>query len=379
MCQNQHIMNPFLINDYLSPAYFCDRETETKTLIDNINNQSNTVFFAQRRIGKTALIQHVFYHLRKKKITPIYIDIYASQNLKDFTNQLANSIYKVFPENKSIGKRFWEAIKLLRPVISIDEMTGSPELSLDISQAKQFEKTIPQLLNFLDKQNIRTVIAIDEFQQILNYPEKNVEALLRSSIQQLKNVHFIFCGSNQKMMFNIFNSYKRPFYASAKNINLQKIDAGIYAQFIKRLFQEQKFKISDNDIELILELTDCHTYYTQCLCHEIFAKGIKTIKTEIILQAINALLIDNEGVYFQYRNLITPSQWNILKAIAIEHRVIQPYSQKFMHKHNLGNSANVKRGIEALVAKEMIYFNTGVEQPYYEVYDKFLARWLEHK
>lgn len=372
-------MNPFLINDYLSPAYFCDRESETKTLIDNIINQSNTVFFAQRRIGKTALIQHVFYLLKKKKITTIYIDIYATQNLKDFTNQLANSIYKVFPENKSISKRFWEAIKLLRPIISIDDMTGSPQLSLDITQTKQFEKTIPQLLQFLDTQNIKTVIAIDEFQQILNYPEKNVEALLRTCIQQLKNVHFVFCGSNQKMMHHIFNNANRPFYASTKNINLQKINKPIYSQFIKQQFEKQKFNISIDDIELILELTDCHTYYTQRLCYEIFAKGVKTIKTDTVLQTINHLLLDNEGVYFQYRNLITPAQWNLLKAIAIERKIEQPYAKKFMHKHNLGTPANVKRGIEALVEKEMIYHNTGVEQPYYEVYDKFLMRWLQHK
>ena len=154
-------MNPFLINNYLSPGYFCDRENEAKTLIDNINNQSNTAFFAQRRIGKTALIRHVFHLPKKKKITCIYLDIYATQNLKEFTNQLANSIYNIFPENKSIGKRFWEAIKLLRPIISMNAMTGSPELSLDITQPKQFEKKIPQLLQFLEAQKIRKVIAID--------------------------------------------------------------------------------------------------------------------------------------------------------------------------------------------------------------------------
>lgn len=372
-------MNPFLINDYLSPDYFCDRESETKTLSDNINNQSNTAFFAQRRIGKTALIQHVFYLLKKKRTTTIYIDIYATQNLKDFTNQLANSIYNIFPENKSLSKRFWEAIKLLRPVISADEITGAPQLSLDITQTRQFEKTIPQLLYFLDTQNIKTVIAIDEFQQILNYPEKNVEALLRTCIQQLKNVHFIFCGSNQKMMHHIFNNAKRPFYASTKNINLKKINNTIYAQFIKRQFEKQKFKISSEVIELILELTDCHTYYTQRLCHEIFANGIKTIKTDTVLQTINKILIDNESIYFQYRNLITPAQWNLLKAIAIEHKIEQPYAQKFIYKHNLGTPSNVKRGIEALIEKEMIYYNAGVEQPYYEVYDKFLMRWLQYK
>lgn len=372
-------MNPFLINNYMSPEYFCDRKAETQTLINNISNKSNVAFFAQRRIGKTALIKHVFYLLQKKKHTTIYIDIYSTQSLKDLTNLLANNIYKAFPENKGIGKRFWDAIKLLRPIISVDETTGNPQLSLDITQAKQIESTIPQLLNFLDNQNKTTIIAIDEFQQILNYPEKNVEAILRTCIQQLKNVSFIFCGSNQNMMHYIFNSAKRPFYASTTSINLKKIDKSLYAEFIKLLFEKHKFKIISEDIELILDLTDCHTYYTQRLCHEIFTKGTKKINNSVIIQTMNEIITDNEAVYFQYRNLITNSQWNLLKAIAIEKKLEQPYAQKFIFKYNLGNSANVKRVIESLIEKEMIYYNISMEKPYFEVSDKFLMYWLQHK
>ena len=51
------------------------------------------LFFAQRRIGKTALIHHVFYQLNKvKSIDCLYIDVYATQSLKDLTNQLANRV-----------------------------------------------------------------------------------------------------------------------------------------------------------------------------------------------------------------------------------------------------------------------------------------------
>jgi len=372
-------MNPFLINNYTSPEYFCDREVETKSLIENIKNKSNSAFFAQRRIGKTALIKHVFYLLQKKNQHTIYLDIYSSQNLKDFTNQLANSIYNTFPENKTIGKRFWEAIKLFRPIISVDEITGNPHLTLDITQTTQFEKTIPQLLNFLDSQNKNIVIAIDEFQQILNYPETNVEAILRTCIQQLNNVSFIFCGSNQKMMHQIFNNAKKPFYSSTKNINLKKIDKVIYAEFIKLQFEKHKFKINDENIDLILELTDCHTYYTQRLCHDIFAFGEKKINNSIIVKTINNIVSDNESIYYQYRNLITTSQWNLLKSIAIEKKVEQIYAQKFIYKYKLGTSANVKRTIEALMEKEMVYFNASIENPFYEINDKFLMYWLQNK
>lgn len=250
---------------------------------------------------------------------------------------------------------------------------------MDINQPKQLEKTIPQLLQFLNIQNIKTVIAIDEFQQILNYPEKNVEAILRTSIQQLKNVNFIFCGSNQAMMLEIFNSAKRPFYASTKSLNLQKIDPLEYTKFIKTLFTKNGFMINSVSIESILELTCGHTYYTQCLCHQLFLKNDINISPELVMTSLNKLLLENEGTYFQYRNLLTSAQWKLLKAVAHEEKLEQPYSKIFLHKYILGSSAIVKRGIEALIQKEMIYYNVSVSKPYYEVYDKFLMRWMQMK
>ncbi|KAF0238987.1 MAG: ATP-binding protein [Sediminibacterium sp.] len=370
-------INPFGTTAYLGEAYFCDRAEETAQLLKNIRQNDHTAFFALRRMGKTALIQHVFALLAKEKnIACIYLDIYATQNLKDLTNQLANSIYKVFPEKTGIGKKFWELIKLLRPTISMDPMNGSPEISLDISQPKQLEKTIPQLLAFLEQHQIKTVIAIDEFQQILTYPETNVEAILRTSVQQLKKVTMIFCGSNQAMMQEIFNSAKRPFYASCKNINLQQITQSTYAQFIKDQFTNYNRTISDEAIEEILDFTMLHTYYTQVFCHELFQLPNKKIELNNVQAIKQQLILENEGVFYQYRNLLTPSQWHLLKSIAKEIKLYQPYNKHFVTNYNLGSSAIVKRSLQSLLEKEMIYRDNAIKDPYYTVYDKFLLRWL---
>ena len=374
----KEITNPFSTNTYLGPEFFCDREQETKTLVQNIQQHSHTAFFALRRMGKTALIQHVFYLLQKQRNRKcIYMDIYATQNLKEFTNLLANNIYGVFPEQKGIGKKFWEAIKLFRPVVSIDPLSGNPELSLDITQPKQFEKTIPQLLHFLDQQPIKTVIAIDEFQQILSYQEKNVEAILRTVMQTLKNITFIFCGSNQAMMQQIFNSAKRPFYASCNTINLQKIDPIIYKNFIRGTFTKYKFKISDEETEEILDYTNIHTYYTQFFCHELFLQNNKNIQAATVQAVKQKIMQEKEAVFFQYRNLLTVTQWQLLKAMAKEEKVVQPYNKKFINTYNLGSSAIVKRSLESLLQKEMLYRDISISEPYYAVYDKFLMRWLQ--
>jgi len=377
--KNLNVMNPFSIQNYNGPDYFCDREDETKLLIQNIKNGYNTAFFAQRRIGKTALVQHLFYHLKKKKNTCIYIDIYATQDIKDLTDQLASAIYSALQEKKSLAKKYWESIKLLRPILKINEFSGVPELSLDISRTQQLEKTIPQLLQFLDQLNLKITIAIDEFQQILSYPEKNIEAILRTTIQQLKNTQFIFLGSDQRMMLQIFNDAKRPFYASVKNLNLQRIDFNTYATYIKRQFNNYNYKIETEDIKLILQYTDCHTYFTQVLCHDIFAQRIKKINTTLILKTLKSILSQNDGVYYQYRSLLTSSQWKLLIAVSKEERVFMPYGKDFINTHQLSTPASVKRSLLSLISKDLVYYNNAIEKPYYETQDKFLRLWLQDK
>ncbi|WP_352423265.1 ATP-binding protein [Proteiniphilum sp.] len=371
-------MNPFLLNNYLGPDYFCDRQEETEILLKNIHNLSNTAVFSQRRIGKTALMKHVFYLLKKTQST-IYLDIFPTSSLKEFTDYLATAIYKEFPIHKSIGRKFWEHIKLLRPVLKINALSGEPELTLDISQTEQIEKSLPQLFSFLDQQEKKVVIAIDEFQQILLYPEKNVEALLRTIIQNLHNISFIFLGSDSRLMIEIFNSTKRPFYGSTNFMTLKKIPKGEYVSFIKNSFHAVGVKMDEKIPEMILSLTCGHTYYTQRLCHEIYADQITLIREKEVKETLYKLVQQNEAVYFQYRNLLTKTQWKTLKAVTSEEMVYKPYSQEFIKKHDLGSTSTLKRNLEALVDKAIIYHNLSVEEPYYEVEDKFLMRWLQNE
>jgi hypothetical protein len=115
------------------------------------------------------------------------------------------------------------------------------------------------------------------------------------------------------------------------------------------------------------------------MCHEIFQLNEKEITPFTILKALRIILNDNEGSYFQYRKLLTGIQWHLLSAVAMEEKIEHPYNQDFIYKYKLGNASGVKRALDALIEKEMIYHDINREKPVYEVYDKFLMRWLQHK
>ncbi|MFZ4412125.1 MAG: AAA family ATPase [Bacteroidales bacterium] len=371
-------INPFPVSGYYGLSLFCDREDETKALIRNIENGINTTLISIRRMGKTGTILHLFDVLKSNKdIKLLYVDLYASQNLKDFTEQIALTILKTFPENKSTGKRFLKLLKSFSPVISFDPLTGHPEIHFEFSQNNQYEHSLAGLFNFLENQEENIVFAMDEFQQIANYPEANTEALLRSLFQNIKNIRFIFSGSSKHLMNELFNNSKRPFFASTQLISLTNIPKEKYLAFIKEKMEVKKRFISNEALEFIADWSRLHTYYTQALCNRIFAEKIKNIEVNTVKQACNNILKEQEATFFQFRNFLTPIQWQFLKAIAREEKVFQPNSANFIQKYKLGSQANAQRAIKSLIDKELIYQMQIEDKNYYSVYDCFFSRWLE--
>lgn len=370
--------NPFLISGYRGSTYFCDREEETEHIIKNIQNGVNTTLLSIRRIGKTGLIHHVFNKIQTKKLSVcIYIDLYATQNLNELIEKIATSFVKSFPEKQSAGKKLMHVMKGLRPVIQFDGLSGEPQISFDFTQESQMNHSLQSLFAFLENQQLQVVIAFDEFQQINEYPEKNTEAILRTIIQPLTNIQFIFSGSSKHLLMDIFNNSKRPFFASTQAIQLGFIPSEKYSAYIQQHFESNKKNISADAIQFILTWTKRHTYYTQVVCNRVFSLEIKTITVTDVQRACNQILTEQEVIFYQYRNLLTAGQWNILKAIAKEGKVYQILEKKFIQKHSLSTTSSIQRSITSLLQKEMIYEEQEEKGSYYSIYDCFLSRWLE--
>ncbi|MEI7596637.1 MAG: ATP-binding protein [Bacteroidota bacterium] len=372
------IDNPFLTTTYQGAEYFCDRQNETANLLDNITNGNSTTLFASRRIGKTGLIHHVINQLPKNWIG-IYVDILQTENLSQFFAELATAIAKSQSENNSFGRKFINFIKQFRPIMSFDNLTGVPQFSFNIDKS-QVEQNIESLFQFLEQQNFKTIIAIDEFQQITNYPEKNTEAWLRSKIQQLKNIVFIFSGSRQHIMSEMFTSSKRPFYRSTQLLKLEKIDKQIYSDFVIYQFEKYNKQISSEITNIVIDWANTHTYYVQQIFNRIFS-ATKSVVTELIWkQEALRILEEQETVFLTYRNMLTKPQWKLLEAIALEGIVEQVTSKTFIEKHKLGSSATVLRSLKTLLDDELIYYDFDINgNKFYGIYDVWLQRWFENK
>ena len=191
------IYNPFLVSGYESPEYFCDRKNETEDILETLRNGRNITLTSPRRLGKTGLIKHVYLLIKQQdpRASVIYIDLYSTESLYDFTQAFASAVLGQLDSNPvKAMKVIVNLFKSFRPNLTVDQITGQPKIGLDIASGTE-TSTLKQVFEYLKQSGKTCYIAFDEFQQIAYYPEKNVEALLRSYIQDLHNVHFIFSGS----------------------------------------------------------------------------------------------------------------------------------------------------------------------------------------
>ncbi len=369
--------NPFILLPYVNKELFCDREQELNTLLGYVQNHNNITLISPRRLGKTGLIYRLFDEIRCKKLQfkTIYLDISSSQSIEDFNALLAEAIISTYPPSKS--EQIFSAISGLRPYVAFDAITGQPQVSLSYSTPEEKKHTIKELFNQLENSGEKVVVAIDEFQQIREYTDTNMEAILRTYIQPLKNVSFIFCGSKKHIMTDMFSNAKNPFYDSTAFLFLHKLDRIVYSQFIKTKFTDAGIDITDEAIGFILDWTCVHTFYTQTLCNRLFSSGNNKIDITMAKAKAAEILEFSKERFYEIKRLLTPKQWLLLKAVSKEGSVTQPTSSEFIMKYRLGSSASVLRIIESLKEKELLLEETDESGVAYSVYNVFLYRFLQ--
>jgi len=374
------IDNPFLTKGYLGKEYFCDREKELLMLQKMLKNDSNYLLISRRKLGKTALIERFFDEIsNEKEVICIFVDLFATQNMHDFILQFALRVYAVLKPHKSLLKQFITFLQSLQISISYDSLSGLPEFRLQFSPHLPTENTLLGLMNFLENQNRKIVVAFDEFQQIAEYPEKNIEAQLRTLIQKMHNVQFIFSGSDQRIITELFFNQKRPFYNSTVNIVLDKIDREIYMKFVDNHFSINKKQIENDALDFIFDWTQTHTYYVQFVCRNCFELPKKQVKKEDVISVCRDILNQNETIYQQFRKLLTVKQWKLLIAIAKEEKLSKPTSSDFIQKYNLGSASSVKLALLSLLDKRLIISSIAQNDEIYFLDDVFFMRYLQYK
>lgn len=372
--------NPFFITGIIPEPYFCDREKETQQLVRIIENKAHILLTSARRMGKTQLIYHVYEQPAiKTAFHTFYVDIFPTTSLHEMVLFLSKEIYsKLVPKGKKALKFFLSTIKSLTGSLGYDPATGTPSFDVKLGDIHNPELTLQEIFNYLEKADKPCIFAIDEFQQITNYPEKNVEALLRTYIQRMNNCLFIFAGSNRHILENMFNSTARPFYNSTEQFHLERIPKEIYTTFAIQQIIDAGKAITPEAASLAYDLFEGHTYYVHHILHNAFANANpqKTMDEEDIGNALEELLEARDRSFSNTMNRLNYKQKETLVAIAKEGKACGVTSVAFVKKHALKSASSVQYAISTLLEDQLLTYEDDGRTKIYSVADRFLGYWI---
>ena len=375
--ETKKIHKPFVIGKYIDSAYFCDREKETAFLQKQIENGRNVTIISPRRMGKSGLVHHFFNQDSiKERYDLFFIDLYATTSLTEFVVLFSKEVFeRLKPRGEKWRERFFQVIKSLRAGFKLDAQTGMPVFDIGIGEIQFPQTSLKEIFSYLENSDRPCIVALDEFQQIGQYDEKNVEALLRTYIQQCNNVHFIFAGSKQHMMNNMFNSPSKPFYQSAISIGLDPIHADVYADFAMKMFETYDKKLEREAVLQVWSLYGGHTWFVQMVMNELFALtpigGVCT--PNMIEEAIQNVVMVLETSYKETLSRIPSKQKFLLQALAKEGIAKNITSAKFIKKYGLLSASSVQAATKLLLKNDII---TKTDNGY-RIYDFFFAQWLQ--
>jgi AAA+ ATPase superfamily predicted ATPase len=376
--EKESVVNPFFIGRYAGAHYFCDRVKESDTLIKHIRNGRNVALISPRRLGKSGLIYHVFEQAEiKDNYTPIYVDIYSTCNLSEFAHALSTAIVSSLQSEPKWFEKVSAFLKSLRMGFKLDPVSGEPSFDLSIGQIEYPEKTIRELFEYMETLQKTCVLAIDEFQQIREYPENNTEAYIRTLVQQCSRTTFIFCGSKRHIMTDMFFSPSKPFFQSVISQTLHPISMQTYIEFAGKLFAQRGKQLDHFTAEMVYKMFEGCTWYVQMMMNELFAltKEGMLCTPEYIDFAWENIIMAQEDRYKSILHALAPKQRQLLMAIAKDRKVEGITSADFVKKHCLTSASSVQAALKPLLKSDIVTCEEGV----YRIYDYFFADYLAKK
>lgn len=370
------IKNPFVVTGKIEREYFCDRVVESKAIQKAINNGNNLVLISPRRMGKTGLVRYCYdFEFEKDEYYTFFIDILHTTSLQEFTYLLGRKIYEtVLPKSKKMMTAFIHTLKSISGQFGFDPISNTPTFDLSLGDIIRPELTLEEIFYYLEHADRPCIVTFDEFQQIAKYPEKNVEALLRTHIQNMSNCQFIFAGSEYLIMQEMFISAAHPFYNSADILELKPIEEEVYADFVTTWMQRYDRSIESEMIHLVYQLFRGNTYGMQKTFNEVFAlmSDGEVCTKEVITESINNIVDSKEPLFQELLSTIPEKQKPLLYAIAADGEVEKPTSAAFIKRHKLSSASAVQYAAKQLISSGVITKLHGK----YSLNEQFFDIWI---
>lgn len=370
----------FVFGVSVSDYNFIGRKEEIRRLKMNFEEGINTILISPRRWGKTSLVRKVCEVVDRKKVIPVFVDIFKCKTEYEFYNALAEAVLKQTASKAELWMdNARDFIARLSPKVSFSPEPNSEfALSLGISPKTHAPEEILSLAEEIaKKKQKRIVVCIDEFQQIGEMADSvSIQKRLRSVWQHQRLTSYCLFGSKKHTMMNVFQKRNMPLYQFGDFKFLDKIPTETWVEYIVQHFKDRQRTISTEQAAKICQLVDNYSSYVQQLSWIVFSlidEG-QVVTDEHLKQGVKDLLNSQEQLFMQQIEPLTAYQMNFLRCILSGHH--DDFGETAVREEfQLGSVSNITRLKTALVDKDIVEMSG---KRYY-ITDPVFALWFRSR
>jgi hypothetical protein len=372
--------NPFTFGDLALDDAFTDREEELHELVSDMRNGQNVLIYAPRRYGKSSLVLRAAQEAVRRKALVGYCDLMKTPTKERFAAALAKTIHADIAS--PVGQAFERAADLfrglrVRPTMEVDPTDGALRFSFQAGRTVDIDDTIERLLELIGELSIerrrRVVIVFDEFQEIIGL-DRRFPNLMRAVFQAQPDVSHVYLGSKRHLLERIFNDRNEPFWRSAKQLELGRIEATAFAAFVRDRFAASGRRITGEALQTLLAVTRGHPYGTQELAYFVWELVPPQGEASVVEidDALRRVLRSEHNHFAQLWDDAPRPQRLLMLALARE-PTRHVYAADYHARHDLPPNPTLQTALAGLVKKEIVGRDEAAE---YRVIEPFLTEWL---
>lgn len=352
--------NPFKFGSVVDEPYFTDRINELAYIKHSMNSANHIVLISPRRFGKTSLVKKAIKEINRPSI---FINLQMAVSVENLASLLLKEIFKLRPFEKV--KHLMTHFRVI-PTISTNPFSDAVDVSFQPSlDTTAILEDAFALLEKVSSPTKRIITVFDEFQEIMGI-EKGLDKRLRAIMQEQQNINYIFLGSQESMMTQIFERKKSPFYHFGMLMHLDKIPYYDFMQYITQRLPLKDDTQAKDIAKDILNTTLCHPYFTQQLASQVWEiLTYSDVKEDIVKEAVEQLTIIHDLDFERLWMNFNKTDKYILLNLA--HKK-QPSSTRSLPTSTIYSSV-----------KRLMQMGYIIKTNEYEIEDPFFRNWLIKK
>ena len=283
--------NPFKFGSLVDAPYFTDRVKELGYIVQFLKSENHLILISPRRFGKSSLVRKA---VLKTKRPYLWLNMQAVLSKEDFAAKLLKALLNQYKFEKI--KYYLRNFRVV-PSVNMNPMTDELTVSFQPSSDNGMTaiEDVMAMLQKVSTPDNKLIVVFDEFQSILEI-DKNMDKQLRAIMQEQTGINYIFLGSQESMMTDIFECVKSPFYHFGMLMRLSKIPYDDFKAYLTERLSSVTVSAAQVADE-ILAFTGCHPYYTQELAFAVWNNLLLGKQEDVMKLSVDDIIATHDLDY----------------------------------------------------------------------------------